>query len=237
VLSLVPVAAGGLSVLCLGAHPDDIEIGAGGTVLQLAAAGRLASAAWVVLSGTPERAREGRRSAAAFLDGVADPTIAFHEFRDGYFPAAFGEIKDAFEGLKASVRPDLVLVPRTDDAHQDHRLVAQLAWNTFRDHLILEYEIPKYDGDLGAPDVFVPLDEAILERKIDLIAGAFGSQAGRTWFDPETFRGLARIRGIEAGGDVRYAEAFHARKLRLAIGAPVGSGPAPGANATAASRR
>jgi LmbE family N-acetylglucosaminyl deacetylase len=236
VLSLTPVAPGGLSLLCLGAHPDDIEIGAGGTILQLAAAGRLASATWVVFSGTQERAREGHRSASAFLDGVARPMIAFHAFRDGYFPAAFGEVKDVFEALKASVQPDLVLAPRIDDAHQDHRLVAQLAWNTFRDHLILEYEIPKYDGDLGTPDVFVPLDEATLERKLDLIAAAFGSQAGRTWFDPETFRGIARIRGVEAGGGVRYAEAFHARKLRLAVGPPAEAGAAPAVDAAAARR-
>jgi LmbE family N-acetylglucosaminyl deacetylase len=224
VLPLGPDAPGGLGLLCVGAHPDDIEIGAGGTILQLAAGGRLASAAWVVLSGTPERVAEGTRSAAAFLDGVAEPSVAFHDFRDGYFPAAFAAIKDVFEALKGSVRPDIVLAPRSDDAHQDHRLVAQLAWNTFRDHLVLEYEIPKYDGDLGTPNVFVPLEESVLARKLDLIAGSFGSQAGRTWFDPETFRGLARIRGIEAGAGVRYAEAFHARKVRLSVGAAAAPG-------------
>lgn len=228
---MVPLAlpsSGGLHLLSLGAHPDDIEIGAGGTILQLVAGGWLAAATWVVFSGTPERAREGTASAEAFLHGVADRTVAFHDMRDGYFPARWAEIKDRFESLKSSTRPDLVLAPRIDDAHQDHRVVSELAWNTFRDHLILEFEIPKYEGDLRKPDVYVPLDEPILERKIELILGSFGSQTGRTWFDDETFRGLARIRGIEAGAGVRYAEGFHARTILLAIPGLPGAGPAGG---------
>ena len=226
-LTLGPLGDRPLELLCLGAHPDDIEIGAGGTILQLAASGLLASATWVVMSGTSKRVEEGTRSAEAFLDGVTQRSIAFHAFRDGFLPAAFAELKDEFEALKASVRPDLVLAPRTDDAHQDHRLVAQLAWNTFRDHLVLEYEIPKYDGDMGSPNVYVPLDEPTLTRKLDLIEGSFGSQSGRTWFDPETFRGLARLRGIEAGAGVRYAEGFYGRKVRFAVGSPAGDRERP----------
>jgi LmbE family N-acetylglucosaminyl deacetylase len=224
VLSLVPAVIGGIHLLCLGAHPDDIEIGAGGTILQLAGAGSVRAATWVVFSGTPERVAEGTASANAFLDGVMDRTVAFHDVRDGYFPANYGLLKEAFEALKASASPDLVLMPRADDAHQDHRLVAELARTTFRDHVLLEYEIAKFDADLRPPNAYVALDEAILARKIELIGAAFGSQHGRTWFDPEAFRGLARIRGIEAGGGVRYAEAFHAHKLLLGVRRP-NSGP------------
>jgi LmbE family N-acetylglucosaminyl deacetylase len=224
VLTLGPRGDRPLELLCLGAHPDDIEIGAGGTILQLAASGCVASATWVVMSGTSERVDEGTRSAEAFLDGIARHSVVFHTFRDGFLPAAFTDVKEVFEALKVSAQPDLVLAPRTDDAHQDHRLVAQLAWNTFRDHLILEYEIPKYDGDMGSPNVYVALDEPTLGRKLDLIAGSFGSQSGRTWFDPETFRGLARLRGIEAGAGIRCAEGFHGRKVRFAVDAASGDG-------------
>jgi LmbE family N-acetylglucosaminyl deacetylase len=205
--------------MCLGAHPDDIEIGAGGTILQLVDGDWLASATWIVFSGTPDRVAEGRTAADAFLRGVAVRTVTFHAFRDGYFPAAYGEVKDAFEALKAgSVRPDVILAPRSDDAHQDHRLIAELARTTFRDHLILEYEIPKYDGDLATPNTYIVLDQGVLERKVELLVASFPSQSGRTWFDPEVFRGLARIRGIEAGGDSRYAEGFHARNSRFVLG-------------------
>ncbi len=214
-LSLGPLRDGGVNLLCLGAHPDDIELGAGGTILRLRAAGAVRAASWVVFSGTPERRREGTVAATSFLDTIEDRTIEFHDARDGYFPAAFAELKDTFERLKDSVQPDLVLAPRLDDAHQDHRVIAELTWNTFRDHLILGYEIPKYDGDLRPPNAFVALDEDVLTRKLDIILASFGSQRSRTWFDPEVFRGLARIRGVEAGGGTRYAEAFHATKLVL----------------------
>ncbi len=217
-----------ISLLCLGAHPDDIEIGAGGTVLQLARNGRLGAVNWVVFSGTPERVREGRAAAEAFLTGATRPTVAFHDLRDGYFPAQFAEVKDVLETIKATARPDLVLMPRARDAHQDHRLVAELARTTFRDHLLLEYEIAKYDGDLQPPNAYVALDEAVLARKIEIILASFGSQRGRTWFDAEAFRGLARIRGIEAGGGARYAEAYHANKVLLAVGRPVDRGAADG---------
>jgi LmbE family N-acetylglucosaminyl deacetylase len=225
-LRLIPDPPQGLHLACLGAHPDDIEIGAGGAVLQLAGAGRLDAVTWVVFSGTPDRVREGKAAAEAFLDGVPTRTITFHDFRDGYFPSCYGDIKDVFEALKSEIRaPDLILGPRIDDAHQDHRLVAELARSTFRDHLILEYEIPKYDGDLSTPNVYVSLEPADLERKIDLIVGSFPSQVDRAWFDPESFRGLARIRGIEAGGGARYAEGFHASKTRLAFGSRGSTGP------------
>lgn len=223
-LPLGPSAQSGLHLLCLGAHPDDIEIGAGGTILQLVREGRLSAVTWVVFSGSPERVREGTVSAEAFLARVANRSVIFHDIRDGYFPARFAEVKDAFEILKASVRPDLVLMPRTNDAHQDHRLVAELARTTFRDHLLLEYEIAKYDADLQPPNAYVAMDERVLERKIEIILASFGSQRGRTWFDAEAFRGLARVRGIEAGGGARYAEAFHASKVILAFGGPAEGG-------------
>jgi LmbE family N-acetylglucosaminyl deacetylase len=210
-----------LRILCLGAHPDDIEIGAGGTLLQLVAGGRAAAVTWVVLSGTPERVAEGLQAARLVLAGVTEQRIVFHDLPDGRFPASWARAKELVEALKAD-RPDLVIGPALHDAHQDHRLVAELTWTTFRDHLVLGYEIPKYDGDLATPNVYVPLSEAVLARKVEIIESSFRSQADRTWFDPETFRGLARIRGIEAGGVVRYAEAFHARKaiLDLAGGEP-----------------
>jgi LmbE family N-acetylglucosaminyl deacetylase len=230
-LGLIPGATRGLHLLCLGAHPDDIEIGAGGTVLQLAGGGRLASATWVVLSGAPDRVAEGRAAAEAFLEGVAARSISFHGFRDGYFPATYDEIKRTVEGLKtAAPAPDVILAPRVEDAHQDHRLVAEIVRTVFRSHLVLEYEIVKYDGDLTTPNAYVALDAATIERKIDLLFTCFPSQVGRTWFDAEAFRGLARIRGIEAGSDARYAEGFHVRNARLAFGAArdaVGPG-APG---------
>ena len=190
-LTLVPAVTGGIHLLCLGAHPDDIEIGAGGTVLRLAGAGSISAATWVVFSGTAERVLEGTRSAEAFLEGVVGRTITFHDTRDGYFPASFAQLKDAFEALKASVRPDLVLMPRADDAHQDHRLVAELARTTFRDHVLLEYEIAKFDADLRPPNAYVALDEALLARKIELIGAAFGSQHGLD---------LVRSRGIPGPG-------------------------------------
>lgn len=228
-LDLVPGSARGLHLLCLGAHPDDIEIGAGGTILELAGAGALASATWVVLSGTPERVAEGRAAADAFLDGVDPRTVAFHDFRDGYFPASYGEIKRTLEDLsREAPPPDLILAPRVDDAHQDHRLVAELVRTVYRNHLVLEYEIVKYDGDLATPNAYVALEPATMDRKVALLLASFPSQAGRTWFDPETFRGLARIRGIEAGAGARYAEGFHARKLSLRLAA----GPATTGSAT-----
>ena len=204
-----------IRLLCVGPPPDDIEIGAGGTILRLIEEGRVDSVHWLVLAGHGARADEARAGAGAFHDGVEDRTIEVEQARDGYFPAEWASIKDRFEALKAQVTPDLVLTHRRDDLHQDHRVVGELTWNTFRHHLVLEYEIPKYDADLAAPSVLVELSSSILDRKVELITRSYPSQAGRTWFAPETFRGLARLRGIEAAADTGYAEGFFGRKLVL----------------------
>jgi LmbE family N-acetylglucosaminyl deacetylase len=204
-----------LRVLALGAHADDIEIGCGGTVLRLLAEHPNLTVDWVVLSGDGERAAEAAESAAAFLQGAAAARIAVERFRDGFFPYTGAEVKEYFEGLKSRVSPDLVLTHRLDDRHQDHRLVAELTWNTFRDHLILEYEIPKYEGDLGQPNLFVPLERAHCERKVELLLKHFFSQAGRDWFSDQTFWSLLRLRGLESRAPSTFAEAFHARKLVL----------------------
>jgi LmbE family N-acetylglucosaminyl deacetylase len=202
-----------LRVLALGAHADDIEIGCGGTLLRLIAEHPGLVAHWVVLSGKGERAREAADSASAFLQGTGASTIEVEAFRDGFFPYEGAAVKQFFEGLKSRVSPDLVLAPRLEDRHQDHRLVAELTWNTFRDHVILEYEIPKYEGDLGQPNLFVPLEREQAERKIELLLKHFPSQAGRSWFGDETFWAILRLRGIESNAPSRLAEAFHARKL------------------------
>ena len=202
-----------LRVLALGAHSDDIEIGAGGTILSWIASGAEVSVDWCALSAPGERADEARASAMEFLAGATRADIHLGEFRDGYFPAERTAVKDWVEGLKRLEKPDVVLCHQRNDAHQDHRMVCELAWNTFRDHLILEYEIPKWDGDLGQPNIYVPLSEDVLARKIELLHKHFGTQRSKAWFDEETFRGLARLRGVECRE--RYAEAFFARKLLL----------------------
>jgi LmbE family N-acetylglucosaminyl deacetylase len=202
-----------LSVLCLGAHSDDIEIGAGGTLLALLARGVRLEICWCVLSGTEERHREAKASAADFLSGVARARVEIMTFKDGFFPEQGEAIKSWFETLKTSVNPDVVLTHHRNDAHQDHREVSRLTWNTFRDHCILEYEVPKWDGDIGQPNVYVPIADAILQRKIELLATHFGTQRSKHWFDAEIFRGLARLRGMECCAPERYAEAFFARKL------------------------
>lgn len=202
-----------LSILCLGAHSDDIEIGAGGALLSWIASGAEVSVDWCVLSAPGARADEARASAMDFLQGAARSDIHLGDFRDGYMPAERDAVKDWVEGLKRLTPPDVVLTHTREDAHQDHRLVCELAWNTFRDHLILEYEIPKWDGDLGRPSVYAPLTEETLARKIELLHRHFGTQRSKAWFDDETFRALARLRGVECRE--RYAEAFYSRKLLL----------------------
>ena len=204
-----------LRVLAVGAHSDDIEIGCGGTLLSWIRSGERIDVTWVVLAAAGEREAEARASAEFFLAGAAGCRIISHRFRDGYFPYDAG-VKDVFEQLKATIEPDVVFTHYRDDRHQDHRVVSDLTWNTFRSHMILEYEVPKYDGDLGAPNVFVPLTAAICHEKVDGLLKHFPSQAGRHWFTPETFLGLARLRGLEAGNSTGYAEAFYARKLTLA---------------------
>ena len=206
--------AGALRVLLLGAHCDDIEIGCGGTLLRLAATREL-EVLWLVFCSTPERAEEGRRSAAQFLRGVGKSRVIVGSHRDGFLPYEGGAVKDEFESFKNQFQPDVVFTHAREDRHQDHRIVSELTWNTWRDHLILEYEIPKYDGDLGSPNVYSPLSAAILERKIELVLGGFPSQANKTWFTADLFRAVARIRGMECNAAECHAEAFNGRKLVL----------------------
>ncbi len=204
-----------LSVLCLGAHSDDIEIGAGGTILQWIASGVRLDVSWCVLSAIGPRAEEALASADAFLAGAASRRIDLGHFDDGFFPYQGADIKAWLGGVKAEVQPDVILTHARHDAHQDHREVCQLTWNLFRDHLILEYEIPKWDGDLDQPNCYMPLRAAVLERKAELLLAHFGTQRAKDWFDVETFTGLARLRGMECRAPERYAEAFVLRKATL----------------------
>lgn len=210
----LPEAPAPLTVLCLGAHSDDLEIGCGGTILRLLSERQLI-VHWVVWGCTAERGEEARRSASALLEEAERAEIQIHDFRDGFFPQCWAQIKESFEHLKRHVSPDLVFTHARDDLHQDHRLLNELTWNTFRDHLILEYEIPKYDGGLGSPNLFVSLDGAMADRKVRQVMDFFATQRDKRWFTEETFRGLLRIRGIEAG--VLYAEGFHCRKALAAF--------------------
>jgi LmbE family N-acetylglucosaminyl deacetylase len=211
-LSVDPAAP--LHILALGAHSDDIEIGCGGALLALLAARPNARVSWVVFGAAGERAEEARASAARFL-GSGAARVQVYAHRDGFFPAEFAAIKERFEALKALPAPDLVFTHYRDDRHQDHRALSDLAWNTWRGHTILEYEIPKYDGDLGAPNLFVPLADEVAERKVALLMEGFATQRSKRWFTEDTFYGLMRLRGIECPTPTRYAEAFYARKLAL----------------------
>lgn len=204
-----------LSVLYLGAHSDDIEIGAGATLLSLIARGISLDVHWCVLSGAGEREKEARASAADFLKGVTKSQIEVLSYPDGFFPERGEALKAWFEALKLRISPDIIFTHYRDDAHQDHRQVSRLTWNTFRDHCILEYEIPKWDGDMNQPNLYMPIPAAVLTRKIELLNTHFGSQRSKQWFDAETFLGLARLRGMECRAPERYAEAFFARKLAL----------------------
>jgi LmbE family N-acetylglucosaminyl deacetylase len=203
-----------LSILCIGAHSDDIEIGCGATVLRLLSERAGCSVRWVVLSATAGREREARASAADFLASAAEATVSVTAFRESYFPY-LPEIKDYFEELKRTTSPDVVFCHHRQDLHQDHRVVAELTWNTFRSHLIAEYEIPKYEGDLGTPNLYVPIPRPLAERKVELLLRHFVSQSTRSWFRAETFRGLMAIRGVECNAPDGHAEAFTARKIVL----------------------
>jgi LmbE family N-acetylglucosaminyl deacetylase len=205
-----------LSVLCLGAHSDDIEIGAGGTVLGWIASEVRLEAHWCVVSAIGARAAEAEASAGAFLAGAASYSIELAQFTDGFFPYQGDKIKAWLQVLRARFNPEVVLTHRRSDAHQDHREICQLTWNVFRDQVILEYEIPKWDGDLDHANLYMPLTAAVLERKVELLLSHFGTQRSKDWFDGETFRGLARLRGMECRAPVRYAEAFVVRKAKLA---------------------
>jgi LmbE family N-acetylglucosaminyl deacetylase len=218
-LSLDPATEGDtpLQILCLGAHADDIEIGCGGTILDILAKRPDTRVHWAVLSAQGVREKEASNSADRFLSGASDKKVILGDFRDGYFPYEGSGVKDFFEGLKDLDSPDLIFTHYRHDLHQDHRMVSDLAWNTFRNHLILEYEVPKYDGDMGAPNLFVPLAKEVCDEKIAGVLDGFTSQQDRYWFTDDTFRSLLRLRGVEARSDTRYAEAFYARKVTLGL--------------------
>jgi len=204
------------AILLLGAHCDDIEIGCGGTVMQLAARYPAAEFVWVTLSGDDEREVETRAAANQLLGHLPKVQVQVGRFRASYFPQQAGDLKDLFESLKIH-RPSLVLTHCRNDLHQDHRVVNELTWNTFRDHTILEYEIPKFDGDLGTPNVYVPLSQEQMRRKCRLLMECFPSQHNRAWFTEDTFRAVARLRGIECNASGGFAEAFYGRKIGLAL--------------------
>jgi LmbE family N-acetylglucosaminyl deacetylase len=201
-----------LSLLVIGAHPDDIEIGAGGTLLTLAESQPGLEVRYLVLTGTPERQLEARRAAAAFLPG-ARLTADLRELPEGRFPAIWGEVKEALEQTARDCSPDIVLAPGSQDAHQDHRTVAEIVPTVFRDQLYLAYEIPKWDGDMTRPSVYFPLTTDIARRKVELLHKSFPSQRSRDWWDDEVFLGLARLRGMECRAT--YAESFHCAKFTL----------------------
>ena len=205
------------SLLAVGCHPDDIEIGCGATILTLTRALPELHVTWVVLAAaTKEREVEARASADAFLAAAGSADVRIHGLQDGYLPYLGAAVKDVFEELKSAIDPQLILTHTRDDFHQDHRLACELTWNTFRNHFVLEYEVPKTDGDLGRPNVFVPLSESVANEKVELLHRHFPSQAEKHWFDEDTFRGLMRLRGMEANAPERFAEAFFARKVALA---------------------
>jgi LmbE family N-acetylglucosaminyl deacetylase len=204
------------NVLCLGAHCDDIEIGCGGTILRLLRHNPGVHVRWIVFSSDERRAAEARASAALFLADAATSTVSVENFRGRYFPYVATAIKESFDALSREVDPDVVFTHSRDDLHQDHRTLCELTYNTFRDHLVLEYEIPKYDGDLGRPNVYMPLDAEECDRKIEVTVASFQSQHDKHWFSEETFRSLLRLRGVESKAPSGYAEAFQCRKLVLA---------------------
>jgi LmbE family N-acetylglucosaminyl deacetylase len=204
-----------LNILCLGAHSDDIEIGCGGTILRLAEQHPGSLFHWVIFSSNQARQSEAERAAALFVNPASLKGPLVKSFPDGFLPFVGAEVKAVFEDLKQSVSPDIVFTHNRKDAHQDHRLLAELTWNTFRDHMILEYEVPKYDGDLGQPSVFVPLSAEMYQKKVQYIMDAFPSQLSKRWFQQETFLSLMRLRGMECNAPSGYAEAFYCRKLVL----------------------
>jgi len=207
----------GIRILCLGAHCDDIEIGCGGTLMNMLQRSRDAEVHWIAFSSDPARAEEARSSAGIFLEGAAGRTIEIETFRNGYFPYIGAEIKDRFEGLKQRFAPDMIFTHYRGDLHQDHRTISELTWNTFRNHLILEYEIPKYDGDIGNPDLFVPLPSDVCHRKVDSILATFRTQAGKHWLTRDLLFSTLRLRGMECVSPTNYAEAFYSRKSVLEV--------------------
>jgi LmbE family N-acetylglucosaminyl deacetylase len=213
-LNLAPTGSR-LRVLCLGSHSDDIEIGCGGTILRLVEEHPDSLFHWVVFSAPPPRDEEARIAADEFAGAARLMRVLLKQFRDGFMPFAGADVKALFEELKAEIAPDIIFTHNRNDAHQDHRLIAELTWNTFRDHLILEYEIPKYDGDMGRPTVFVPLPTELARKKVRLLSEIFESQQTKRWFEPEVFFSLMRLRGMECNAASGHAEAFYCRKLVL----------------------
>lgn len=201
-----------LRILCLGAHCDDIEIGCGASLRKLIEREHGVEVAWHVFSSNPARAREANTSAELFLQGAVSTRVEVRDFRNGYFPYVAADIKDYFETLKRGINPDIVFTHYGQDRHQDHRTISELTWNTFRNHQILEYEIPKFDGDLGAPNVFIPVSDAQADFKVATILECFASQESKNWFDARTFNALLRLRGVECNAPAGLAEAFYARK-------------------------
>ena len=214
-LQLIPKSRGALKLLCIGAHSDDLEIGCGGTILEFMGRPVPLEVTWVVLSGEGDRGHEARASAKRFLEGAELQDVRIAEFRDGYVPSVYPDVKDYFEALKHDVAPDIIFTHAGHDLHQDHRLVSELTWNTFRDHVILEYEIIKYDGGLGSPNAFVPISTANCRRKVDLLMQGFETQRSRRWFTEDTFMSMLRIRGVECNAPDGHAEAFYVRKIVL----------------------
>lgn len=204
-----------LNILCIGAHADDIEIGCGGTILKLLETHPGSRVVWVVLAARGDRRKEAVKSAAAFLRGAGSTKIITKAFRESYLPYQGKEVKEYFDTLPQVIDPDLVFTHYRHDLHQDHRILCELTWNTYRRHQILEYEIPKYDGDLDQPNLYVPLTDEVSREKVRLLIEGFATQHSKPWFTEETFYGLLRIRGIESPKPTRYAEAFYARKVVL----------------------
>ena len=202
-----------LKILCLGAHSDDIEIGCGGTILRLLSEYENVKIKWIVFSADGNRIEEAKRSAKLFLGNARKKDVVIKRFRESFFPYIGSEIKEYFEEIKNDLTPDIIFSHYRHDLHQDHRLLSELTWNTFRNHFILEYEIMKYDGDLGAPNFFVHLNESICNKKVQYIMASFKSQKNRDWFTPETFLSILRIRGIESNAPEKYAEGFYCRKV------------------------
>jgi LmbE family N-acetylglucosaminyl deacetylase len=210
-----PTASDDLHVLALGAHADDIEIGCGGTIMRLLDERPRTVVTWVVLSAVGARSREAKESAEKILAAAGKQSVITEDFRDGYFPYVGASLKDLFEELKGQCSPDVIFTHRKEDLHQDHRLISELTWQTFRDHLTLEYEVPKYDGDLASPNVFSVLTDQFFRRKLDHLMAHFPSQGHHRWYTEESFLSILRLRGIEANSPSGYAEGFHCRKLVL----------------------
>lgn len=214
-LAFPPQLAPGSTVLCIGAHCDDIELGCSGALMELTLRSPGLRVVWVVFSGDPVRQAETRAAAELILGAAASHSVIVHDFPVSYFPYSGGRIKDCFETLRTQIDPQLIFSHHLADRHQDHRLIAELTWNSFRRHAILEYEIAKFEGDLGQPNCFMPLSRTSLQRKLDMLDACFVSQRDRSWFDPQLFRGHMRLRGMECNAAAGHAEAFHVRKLIL----------------------